>query len=210
MGSKSEISGTTSSRPTECPLRFVANVIDLDTKETHLSAQFMAISDQLQTAYVSREFIGESVKIGRQLLKLGADFPVQGLGEIVKSAYQVFEQQEIKTTLYGLASAVSWTRISFWWTKPLVPVNQHCLFLKARQGRSRTSGSWLDWKKGLRKPCKSSSFLTFYLATSFAAPILSLIGDDEGANLPQRWPEFERQKLGYTNGRISYWKSWQE
>lgn len=99
MGSKSEISGTTSSLSTECRLRFVANVIDLDTKETHLSAQFMAISDKLQTAYVSREFIGEWAKIGRQLLKVGADFPVQGLGEIVKSAYQVFEQQEIKTTL---------------------------------------------------------------------------------------------------------------
>ena len=182
MGSKSEISGTTSSLSTECRLRFVANVIDLDTKETHLSAQFMAISDKLQTAYVSREFIGEWAKIGRQLLKVGADFPVQGLGEIVKSAYQVFEQQEIKTTLLRTRKCGFVGEDFVLVDKTTGPRKSTLSFFESTSGSElQTSGSWLDWKKGLRKPCKSSSYLTFYLATSFAGPILSLIGDDEGA-----------------------------
>ena len=44
----------------------------------------------------------------------------------------------------------------------------------------RRAGTAIAWRKRLTSPCTASSYLSFAIGVSFAAPLLSIFGEDEG------------------------------
>lgn len=150
--------------PPRCEYRFAYN--DIGGKQQRLD--------------VSRSLLGQSRRIVEELLKHGC--PAGGTGLEARVRVEIGMEAEVPivqvTSRHGWLDGafVSHAR-TFGGDGKAIELN--CADTLAAGLRARL-GSAALWREQLLKPCLRSQFLTFAIALAYAAPLIKLLGEQEG------------------------------
>jgi hypothetical protein len=166
-------------RPPDLRVSKLIHHIDVDMYE--LEIEFRTVKGDGQSLRIPRSAVRSPADIHKKLLDSGALLP-SSKGEAMNVICRLLEAEP---TEY-----VEVTKLGGWRGSTFVRRNwsvgeQKTLRLAPTPEKDNPldseSGTLEGWKAGLQGPCKASSYLRFGIGVSFAAPLLSLIGEDEGA-----------------------------
>jgi putative DNA primase/helicase len=162
-------------------IRVVANVHDLDTNRYLVEIEFRDIQGNGSNALLPRSIIRSGVNASNELLDRGANIPTgAGAGAQLASLLSV-----IPDRTYRITAKAGWHGQSFVLPDITIGPDADTLIHASRKAgepvQPATAGSLKGWLAGLKEPCCASSYLTFGIAAAFAAPLLHLVGQDEGA-----------------------------
>jgi hypothetical protein len=121
------------------------------------------------------------VNASNELLDRGANIPTgAGAGAQLANVLGV-----IPDRTYRITGKTGWHDKSFVLPDITIGPDADTLLHASRKAsepvQPATAGSLPGWLNGLKEPCLASSYLTFGIAAAFAAPLLHLVGQDEGA-----------------------------
>lgn len=160
-------------------LTFKTLIHHLDEDRYDIELEFEPVSGSRKSLVVSRSSAATPSIIHAKLLDAGAKLPDRK--EALALIASVLGQEP--------ANTIQHTRRGGWHGNTFVTRNwtvgeQTNLFLEPTAHGDNpvdcTSGTLRGWRKGLKKPCAASSYLSFVIGVSFAAPLLYLLGEDEG------------------------------
>ncbi len=162
-------------------IRVVANVHDLDTNRYLVEIEFRDINGRWSYVHLPRSIIRSGVNASNELLDRGANIPT-GAGAGVQLANVL---SVIPDRTYRITGKTGWHDKSFVLPDITIGPDTDTLLHASRKSsipvQPATTGSLEGWLAGLKEPCLASSYLTFGIAAAFAAPLLHLVGQDEGA-----------------------------
>jgi hypothetical protein len=163
-------------------IRVVANVHDLDTNRYLVELEYRDIKGNWSNAILPRSIIRSGVNASNELLDRGADIPT-GAGAAAQLASLLSVTPD---RTYRITGETGWVGgDSFVLPDTTIGPDADTLIHASRNAgepvQAATQGSLDGWRDGLRDPCRASSYLTFGIATAFAAPLLHPVGQDEGA-----------------------------
>src|ERR1700730_1622752 len=167
---------------TKC-IRVVANVLDLDTNRYSVEVTFRDINDNWSNAILPRRIIRSGVRAIEELLNRGARLPTgPGAGAHLADLISVIPERTYritgKTGWHGESESFVLRDVTI---GPDADTLIHASRKSSEAVEPATKGSLESWLDGLREPCRASSCLTFGIGLAFAAPLLHLVGQDEGA-----------------------------
>src|SRR5260370_14296920 len=162
-------------------IRVVANVLDLDTSRYSVEVTFRDINDNWSNAILPRGIIRSGVRALEELLNRGARLPTgPGAGTHLADLISVIPERT-----YRITGKTGWHGTSFVLPDVTIGPDADTLIHASRKSSKPfelpTQGSLQRWLDGLREPCRASSYLTFGIGLALAAPLLHLVGQDEGA-----------------------------
>lgn len=158
--------------------RLIHNIDD-DTFE--FEVEFNSITGQRKSIRLPRSTRSYPSDILKKLLDSGANLPSEK-GEVLEAVRKALEdepKEHLQVTRRGGWHGRSFIRRN--WT---AGDNQALRLVGASDANNpmdARSGNLSGWMDGLKKPCERSTYLSFGIGVSFAAPLLGLIGEDEGA-----------------------------
>jgi hypothetical protein len=177
---KSEADNSKQDRSPETTIRCMIHDLDLNTYALEL--RFRKIDGKRGTLTVPRSSMGAPHEVFRQLLDAGAILPEDRKEaiEFVKTALLGSSPRQIATT-----RRAGWYRGSFVTTTETIGSESETLQFAGPEAADPSvwmwEGSFEAWRKGFRSACEASSFLTFAHCIGYAAPLLDILGEDEGA-----------------------------
>lgn len=159
-----------------------ALVHDLDSDVYALELRFAKLDGDVGTITFPRSLTAAPHEIVRQLLDAGALLPNdrKTATELVQASLTTEASDTRETTRRGGWHGPSFVTPS----RTYGPASGRLHFVgtpAADPGIGLRSGSFEEWREGIREPCDASSFLTFGLGIGFAGPLLDPLGEDEGA-----------------------------
>jgi putative DNA primase/helicase len=162
-------------------IRVAANVHDLDTNRYSIELEFRDINGTWSHVLLPRSIIRSGVNALNELLDRGANIPTgAGAGTQLANLLGVTPNRT-----YRMTGKTGWHDESFVLPDITIGPDADTLLHASRKSSERvqpaTPGSLDGWLDGLREPCRASSYLTFGIGLAFAAPLLPLVGQDEGA-----------------------------
>jgi putative DNA primase/helicase len=162
-------------------IRVVANVHDLDVDRYFIEIEFRHVDGRTATATLPRGIIRSGSEALKELLDRGAKLPTgPGAGAQLADLLNV-----VPDRTYRITGKTGWHDKSFVLPDITIGPDADTLIHASREFANTlepaTKGSLDDWLDGLRHPCRASSYLTFGIGLAFAAPLLHLVGQDEGA-----------------------------
>ncbi len=162
-------------------IRVVANVLDLDTNRYSIELEFRDINGEWSHVLLPRNIIRSGVGALDELLNRGARLPTgPGAGARLADLLSI-----IPDRTYRITGTTGWHGKSFVLPDITIGPDADTLIHASRKSANTlapaTKGSLDGWPDGLRDPCRASSYLTFGIGVAFAAPLLHLVGQDEGA-----------------------------
>ncbi len=155
---------------------------DIDKNAFYMEIVYRGLSGKKGILLVPRAAVRNVSEVADALLNAGAVLPPSAADSM----------QFVRDALAAPASGrLGVTRRCGWHGEFFVTPNQ-TLGDKAKELRFKaataidpsygiTAGTLAEWKEGLRAACAASTFLTFALGVGFGAPVLDLLGEDEGA-----------------------------
>jgi putative DNA primase/helicase len=162
-------------------IRVIANVHDLDTNRYSVELEFRDVKGGWVNELLPRSIIRSGVSALDELLDHGANLPTgPGAGAQLANLLGV-----VPDRTYRITGKTGWHGPSF--VLPDVTIGPdadtliHASRKSSKPSEFSTQGSLESWLDGLREPCLASSYLTFGIGVAFAAPLLHLVGQDEGA-----------------------------
>ncbi len=164
-------------------IRVVANVLDLDTNRYSIELEFRDINGKWSSAILPRRITSSGYAALKDLLDLGAHLPTgPGAGNQLASLLSLPPDRT-----YRITGKTGWHEEPKSFVLPDVTIGPdadtliHASRKSSETVEPATKGSLNGWLDGLRDPCRASSYLTFGIGMAFAAPLLHLVGQDEGA-----------------------------
>lgn len=168
--------------PTRTPQIIIRSLIhDLDLNRYILELRFYRVDGGKGTLLVPRSAAMKPHDVMHQLLDAGALLPPDKTqaAKLVRTALTGDAHFRKEITRKG-----GWHGSSFVTPRETFGPRADTLsFAGARDADPpiwRTDGTLPDWRDGLTPACSASSFLTFALSIGFAAPLLDVLGLDEG------------------------------
>ncbi len=162
-------------------VRVIANVRNLDTNRYSVELEFRNTKNERARATLPRRVTSSGYGALKELLDLGARLPTGAragaeLGELLSV---------VPDRTYEITHRTGWLGKSFVLPDMTIGPDANTLIHASRKsdklGEPSTQGSLESWLDGLRDPCLASSYLTFGIGAAFAAPMLQLVGQPEGA-----------------------------
>jgi putative DNA primase/helicase len=162
-------------------IRVVANVHDVDVDRYFIEVEFRHVDGRTATATLPRGIIRSGSEALKELLDRGAKLPTgPGAGAQLADLLNV-----VPDRTYRITGETGWHDKSFVLPDITIGPDADTLIHASRKSgntlESQTRGDLGNWLDGLREPCRASSYLTFGIGLAFAAPLLHLVGQDEGA-----------------------------
>lgn len=156
---------------------------DVDCDAYFLRFRFRKLGGGVGTIDVLRSLHQDPRKIHERLLTGGAALPSSGSEALalIEEALAGSENSAILET----SRVTGWhgpkTFVTRRWTIPRTAAIEHVGNANLDPCQGLRSGTLDRWRDGLRTPCEASSYLCFAIGTAFAAPLLDVIGEHEGA-----------------------------
>jgi uncharacterized protein DUF927 len=162
-------------------IRVIANVHDLDTNRYSVELEFRNTKNERARATLPRRITSSGYGALKELLDLGAKLPT-GPGASAELGRLL---SVVPERTYEITGKTGWHNKSFVLPDVTIGPDADTLIHASRKSPKpselSTQGSLESWLDGLREPCLASSYLTFGIGLAFAAPLLHLVGQDEGA-----------------------------
>ncbi len=155
---------------------------DLDLNVYALELRFWKIDGRKGGLTVPRSLTAAPQEVFRQLLDAGALLPEdrKQASEFVHAALLSLPAYRIATTRRG-----GWHQGSY--VTPTDTIGTESATLRFAGPEAADPSVWIwegsskAWREGFLDPCEASSFLTFGHSIGYAAPLLDVLGEDEGA-----------------------------
>ena len=162
-------------------IRVVANVHDLGTNKYSIELEYRDVNGNWSHVILPRSIIRSGVNASNELLDRGANIPT-GPGAGAQLAHLLSATPD---RTYRITGKTGWHGKSFVLPNITIGPDTDTLLHASRKSgepvQPATKGSLDRWLHGLKEPCRASSYLTFGIGLAFAAPLLHLVGQDEGA-----------------------------
>ncbi|MBM6596499.1 DUF927 domain-containing protein [Microvirga pudoricolor] len=153
----------------------------IDEARYDIELEFQSVSGVRQSIVIPRSAATTPSLIHTKLLDAGANLSGQKdeALALIKAALNEEPARNQRHTRRG-----GWhgrTFVTRYWT---VGEQQDLVLQPTTQGDNPVdcaSGALKSWRRGLKEACAGSSYLSFGIGVAFAAPLLHLLGEDEGA-----------------------------
>lgn len=155
---------------------------DIDSDSYFLRFQFLKLGGETGVREVPRSLQQDVSKIHELLLSAGALLPTN------RTEALTLINQAIAGSLEN--AIIEYTRVTGWRSADTFIARGWTVGRSGTRHLDRAdfdvcqgvaSGTLDAWKSGLSEPCAASSFLCFAIGTAFAAPLLDMIDEEEGA-----------------------------
>jgi hypothetical protein len=162
-------------------LRLGKLIHNIDDDVFELEIEFASITGGRQYIRVPRSTLQSPAEILRRLLDSGARLPIDRTEakRLLQKVLNTEPAEHLEVTKRGGWHGDSFVRRN--WTAG----SKQALRLAGKADDNNPmdsqAGTLASWKEGLAKACERSSYLSFGIGVSFAAPLLGLIGENEGA-----------------------------
>jgi putative DNA primase/helicase len=162
-------------------IRVIASVHNVDTNRYSIEIKFRHENGSWSNVLLPRRMIGSAFRAFDDLLDRGAYLPTgPGARAQLASLLSVVPERR-----YRITDRTGWLGKFFVLPDMTIGPDADTLIHATRKSGETlppaTQGSLESWLDGLREPCLASSYLTFGIGVAFAAPLLQLVGQPEGA-----------------------------
>jgi putative DNA primase/helicase len=162
-------------------MRVIENVHNIDTNQYCVEIKFRTVNGTWRNVLLPRKMIGRASRAYEDFLEDGAHLPTgsDARAELASLLGVVPDRT------YRITSKTGWHGKSFVLPDITIGPDADTLIHANRKSdhpvEPSTQGSLQNWLDELREPCRASSYLTFGVGLAFAAPLLHLVDQPEGA-----------------------------
>ena len=158
------------------PLVVAATVTDIDSDETYYEWHYANLAGDVTRRLIPRSEAPS--KIATFILDHAGKMPSDDPSKIVELVNDALARKSER--FYSITRRCGWHGDSYVdWKATYGPKANSLLFDFRYAPKTGRRGTLKKWRRGLRKACGASSFLTCGLAVTYAAPLLALSAEKE-------------------------------